>query len=159
MRAFPILLILLLASASQQQDFFPRIITIDGRLTRADYERHIEREFQVPAGTRRVEIEYAVSGAERRTVVDLGLRGPSGLRGWSGGSKRRIFVSALGATPGYLPGADGQTVEWIRNGERIATQPVGAGGLRRVVEARDGDWFSVVVRAAAGRVTVFANAI
>ena len=105
MRAFPILLILLLAPASQQQEFFPRIITIDGRLTRADYERHIEREFQVPAGTRRVEIEYAVSGAERRTVVDLGLRGPSGLRGWSGGGKRSIFVSALGATPGYLPGA------------------------------------------------------
>lgn len=105
MRAFPILLILLLAASSQQQDFFPRIITIDGRLTRTDYERHIEREFQVPAGTRRVEIEYAVSGAERRTVVDLGLRGPSGLRGWSGGGKRSIVVSALGATPGYLPGA------------------------------------------------------
>lgn len=105
MRAFPILLILLLATPSQQQEFFPRIITIDGRLTRADYERHLEREFQVPAGTRRVEIEYAVSGAERRTVVDLGLRGPSGLRGWSGGGTRSMFVSALGATPGYLPGA------------------------------------------------------
>lgn len=105
MRAFPILLILLLATPGRQQDFFPRIITLDARLTRADYERHIEREFQVPAGTRRVEIDYAVSGAERRTVVDLGLRGPSGLRGWSGGGKHSIFVSALGATPGYLPGA------------------------------------------------------
>jgi len=104
-RTFPTLLVLLLAASSQQQGVFPSTITIDGRLTRADYERHIEREFQVPAGTRRVEIEYAVSGAERRTVVDLGLRGPSGLRGWSGGGKRSIFVSALGATPGYLPGA------------------------------------------------------
>ena len=52
----------------------------------------------------KLEIEYAVSGADRRTVVDLGLRGPSGLRGWSGGGKRSIMVSALGATPGYLPG-------------------------------------------------------
>ena len=39
MRAFPILLLLLLTSTGQQQEFFPRIITIDGRLTRADYER------------------------------------------------------------------------------------------------------------------------
>lgn len=104
MRAFPILLLLLLTSTGQQQDFFPRIITIDGRLTRADYERLIEHEFQVPTGTQRIEIEYAVTGADRRTVVDLGLRGPSGLRGWSGGGKRSIFVSALGATQGYLPG-------------------------------------------------------
>ncbi len=106
MRTFAILLVLLLTRTSQPQDvFFPHTIRLDGRLTRADYERLFERSFAVPPGTRRIEIEYAVAGADRRTVVDLGLRGPSGLRGWSGGGKRSIFVSALGATPGYLPGA------------------------------------------------------
>lgn len=105
MRAFPLLLVLLLAAPRQQQDVFPRTTIIDGRLTRSDYERLFERTFDVPPGTRRIEIEYTVSGADRRTVVDLGLRGPSGLRGWSGGGKRSIFVSALGASPGYLPGA------------------------------------------------------
>ncbi len=74
-------------------------------LTSADYERLFEQPFDVPAGVRRVEVAYRVSGGEARTVVDLGLRSPSGLRGWSGGSRSRIWVSALGATPGYLPGA------------------------------------------------------
>lgn len=74
-------------------------------LTHADYERLLEQPFDVPAGVRRVEVAYEVSGVAERTVVDLGLRGPDGLRGWSGGSRRRIWVSRLGATPGYLPGA------------------------------------------------------
>ena len=77
----------------------------DITLTSADYERLFEQPFDVPAGVRRVEVAYRVSGSDVRTVVDLGLRSPSGLRGWSGGSRSRIWVSALGATPGYLPGA------------------------------------------------------
>ena len=101
MRTFPFLLILLLTGASRQQDIFPKTIIIDGRLTRADYERLIEREFEVPAGTRRVEIDYVVSGSERRTVVDLCLRGPAGLRGWSGGSKRSsVSDNAFQLRPG-----------------------------------------------------------
>ena len=78
--------------------------TYSGTLTRADYERLFERAFDVPPGHGGVEVEYAVTGAAERTVVDLGLRGPSGLRGWSGGGQRRIWVSALAASPGYLPG-------------------------------------------------------
>lgn len=74
-------------------------------VTRDDYERLLEVPFDVPAGTRRVEVSYVATGADARTVIDLGLRGPSGLRGWSGGSLTRIWVSALGASPGYLPGA------------------------------------------------------
>lgn len=77
---------------------------LSGTLTGFDYERLFERTFEVPAGTRRVEVEYAVTGSAERTVVDLGLRGPSGLRGWSGGAHRRVWVSALGASAGYLPG-------------------------------------------------------
>ena len=78
--------------------------TFTRALTFADHERLLEQPFDVPAGTRRIDVSYVVSGAAERTVVDLGLRGPSGLRGWSGGSRSRIWVSALGATPGYLPG-------------------------------------------------------
>ncbi len=74
-------------------------------LTSADYERLFEQPFDVPAGVRRVEVAYRVSGGDARTVVDLGLRSPSGLRGWGGGSRSRIWVSALSATAGYLPGA------------------------------------------------------
>lgn len=58
-----------------------------------------------------------------------------------------------------LQGAEGQVVEWIRNGEPFASQPVDAGRLRRVVGASDGDWFTVRVRDGAGRTTLIANAI
>lgn len=83
----------------------------------------------------------------------------------SGGAVYQMGDTIPAAPPGgvtlqvELRAADGQSVEWMRNGEPFAAQPVGAGRLRRMVEARDGDWFSVVVRDAAGRVTVFANAI
>lgn len=83
----------------------PRRLTFTRTLTDADYERLIEQPFEVPLGTRRVEVGYRVSGTEARTVVDLGLRSPSGLRGWSGGSRSTIWVSALGASQGYLPGS------------------------------------------------------
>ena len=83
----------------------PRLLTFTRTLTDGDYERLIEQPFEVPPGTRRVEVSYRVSGSDARTVVDLGLRGPSGLRGWSGGARSTIWVSALGASQGYLPGA------------------------------------------------------
>ena len=80
------------------------VVTVSRTLTVEDYERLLEVPFEVPPGTARIEVSYRVSGSAARTVVDLGLRGPSGLRGWSGGSRAMILVSALGATPGYLPG-------------------------------------------------------
>jgi hypothetical protein len=83
---------------------FPRTITMDGTLSFADYERLIEREFDVPSGTRRIEVELSYTGADRRTVIDGGLRSPFGLRGWGGGRTGQVIVSALTTTPGYLPG-------------------------------------------------------
>lgn len=104
MRAPVLLLSLLLIAPGRQQGQTDSTITLRGELTFADYERLFEREFDVPAGTRRIQVDYEVTGADRRTVVDLGLRGPSGFRGWSGGGKSSVFVSALGATYGYLSG-------------------------------------------------------
>ncbi len=37
-------------------------------------------------------------------VVDLGLIGPQGFRGWSGGARDLVTVGPDRATPGYLPG-------------------------------------------------------
>jgi PHP domain len=48
----------------------------------------------------RAELEYERSGA----VIDLGCFGPSGFRGWSGGSRRSFVIGPDAATPGYLPG-------------------------------------------------------
>jgi len=92
------------ALAQQAPHFFPRTLTFEGRLTHGDYERLFEQPFEVPAGTRRLEIVVTNTGRERRTVLDVGLRGPGGFRGWSGGRSETIQVSPLTATPGYLPG-------------------------------------------------------
>lgn len=37
-------------------------------------------------------------------AIDLGLWGPDGFRGWSGGARRDVVVATTVATPGYLPG-------------------------------------------------------
>ncbi len=81
-----------------------RWVTIDGELTEHDYERLFERAFTVPPGTERIEVSLDYTGAAERTVLDLGLRGPGGFRGWSGGGPQTINVSELGASYGYLPG-------------------------------------------------------
>lgn len=83
---------------------FPHTVTFAGTLSAADYERLFEQRFEVPAGTRRIELAVTHTGRERRTVLDVGLRGPRGFRGWSGGRAETVIVSGVTATPGYLPG-------------------------------------------------------
>jgi hypothetical protein len=96
--------------AVDQYEDFARVLRdtrastqLTGVLTYDDYERLFEREFDVPPGTERLELELRYDEADR-TVIDLGLRGPSGVRGWSGGGLRRIFVSSHSASYGYTPG-------------------------------------------------------
>jgi hypothetical protein len=79
-------------------------VLIEGVLTRDDYERVLERAFIVPAGTERIDIDLTYQDAER-TVIDLGLRGPAGFRGWSGGGPQQAWVAAHSAAYGYSPGA------------------------------------------------------
>lgn len=80
-------------------------IVLEGRIDGRDHESYREVPFAVPDGTARITIEFDYSGREDRTVIDLGLLGPDGFRGWSGGNKRSFTVSAHDATPSYLPGA------------------------------------------------------
>jgi hypothetical protein len=47
-----------------------------------------------------VELSYDRSSA----VIDLGLLGPGGFRGWSGGARTFVHVAEHWATPGYVPG-------------------------------------------------------
>jgi hypothetical protein len=79
-------------------------IVIRGELTRNDYQRLLEEPFNVPPGTARVEVALSYTGADQKTVIDLGLRSPQEFRGWSGGGPQTIFVGATRASYGYLPG-------------------------------------------------------
>lgn len=79
-------------------------IVLAGELTGADNRTYVAAPFQVPAGVHRVTVEFAYTGREDRTTIDLGLFDPYGFRGWSGGNKSRFTLSATDATPSYLPG-------------------------------------------------------
>lgn len=77
--------------------------SVTGELTRADFETYREVPFAVPAGVDRITVRLAYDKAEK-TVVDLGLWDPARFRGWSGGTRDRMTVSATDASPGYLTG-------------------------------------------------------
>lgn len=79
-------------------------LTLTGTMTGADHETYREVPFRLPAGTVRLTVEFAYTGKEQRSVIDLGLRDPVRFRGWSGGNKARFVVEEADATPSYLPG-------------------------------------------------------
>lgn len=78
---------------------------LEGTITREDHEGVLELPFDVPLGTRGLTLDLDQDGKAAHTVLDLGLRGPDGLRGWSGGALTHIWLGPLSAAPGYLPGA------------------------------------------------------
>jgi hypothetical protein len=79
-------------------------ISLTGKLNRSDYERLFERNFKVLPGTRQLKISLTYTGGDHGTVIDLGLRGPAGFRGWSGGGIQTIELGPTFASYGYLPG-------------------------------------------------------
>jgi hypothetical protein len=58
--------------------------------------------FDVPDEVGAVEIQMTYA-ARPGAVLDLGLEGPRGYVGWSGGGRSRVVVSQGWATPGYVP--------------------------------------------------------
>ena len=64
----------------------------------------IERAFTVPAGVESLAIEPSVTTVDRAGLIEIGVRSPSGLRGWSGERRAPIVLSRLSASYGYLPG-------------------------------------------------------
>jgi len=79
-------------------------LTLTGAMTGADHQTYREVPFRVPAGVTRLTVEFAYTGKDQKSVIDLGLRDPQRFRGWSGGNKNRFTVSDSDATPSYLPG-------------------------------------------------------
>src|SRR3984893_13495793 len=72
--------------------------------------------FDVPTGIQRIDVStshdpFSLLGIGRN-VLDLGIFGPAGhelgnadgFRGWSGGARAGVMLSAVNATPGYLAG-------------------------------------------------------
>ena len=63
------------------------VIEIDGTLTAADRLTWIERPFDVPAGTARIDVETSFTDGDRGTALEFGLYDPVRFRGASRFSK------------------------------------------------------------------------
>lgn len=65
----------------------------------------------VPRGVREIEVSYSYDRPEPNlpsgtagNTLDLGVFGPDGFRGWSGGERSSFRIARSSATPGYLAG-------------------------------------------------------
>lgn len=88
---------------SESDPGLARTLTLTGTLTGADHQTYVEVPFDVPPGIERLTLSFEYDRADR-TVIDLGLYDPNGLRGWSGGNKSIVTVATSDATPSYVPG-------------------------------------------------------
>ncbi len=102
-------------------------------------DRYVQIPFDIPPGTTRIDIELKYDRANGENVVDVGLLEPGSLdlgtkafRGWTGGERSAIFVSAVDATPGYWPGPI-QAGQWNVG---LGLYKVGAAGVDVEVAVR-----------------------
>lgn len=79
-------------------------LLLEGVVTGADHEKYRRTPFELPPGVERLVVAFEQDGKDQRTVIDLGIEDPHGLRGASGGNKAVFTLSASDATPSYLPG-------------------------------------------------------
>ena len=109
---FPLSALVILAAACASQPgpvapaplAEPQTITLTGTVTRDDFPSYLELPFTVPPGVERLTLSYDYEHKGDGVTLDLGLRDPDGLRGWSGSNKTDVMLSAWGATPSYRPG-------------------------------------------------------
>lgn len=59
-------------------------------------------DFDVPAGTREIEIRH--DDLSETNILDFGLDDPKGYRGWGGGTSEPAIVSDVSASRAYVPG-------------------------------------------------------
>ncbi|MBB6671342.1 CehA/McbA family metallohydrolase [Cohnella nanjingensis] len=73
-------------------------------IDKTEEKTYPEVPFAVEGDVERIEVRYAYERPDGRTVIDIGLRSPERIVGWSGGARASFFVGLDTATPGYLAG-------------------------------------------------------
>ena len=86
-------------------------VVIEGTITAADRLAWMERPFEVPAGTVRIDVETSFTERDRGTALEFGVYDPVRFRGASRFSKSGFFISRRTATPSYYAG-DLQPGRW-----------------------------------------------
>lgn len=64
--------------------------------------KYIEVPFSVNENIEKITVSYVVK--DQQSVIDIGIRDPLRVRGWSGGARDSFYLSTQDATPGYLSG-------------------------------------------------------
>ena len=93
------------AAAQTPAQGSPADLVLTGDVSGTQNQTYIEVPFTVPAGIRRISVDFQFTGKEQRSVLDLGIADPQRFRGASGGNKSHFTISETDATPSYLPGA------------------------------------------------------
>ncbi|MFC4022297.1 CehA/McbA family metallohydrolase [Oceanobacillus longus] len=74
-------------------------------ITNGEQLQYIEVPFELTEDIINIHIKYAVKNkSKEECVVDLGIRDPYRVRGWSGGARSEIEIGSKVSTPGYLSG-------------------------------------------------------
>jgi hypothetical protein len=81
-----------------------RDIVLEGTLAASDRLTWIERPFEVPPGTARLDVVMTYADRERGTAIEFGAYDPQRFRGASRTSKTAFFIAETAATPSYQPG-------------------------------------------------------
>lgn len=79
-------------------------------------------DFEVPPGIAEIEVRH--ESLTPGNVIDWGLQGPNGVRGWGGGNEEPAIVGALAASRSYLPGEiEPGTWQVVLGKARLTTAP------------------------------------
>lgn len=90
---------LLLPQVARAEDQW---ITLDGTVQPTGLDHELVA-FTVPEGFHEIEIDHE-NVTQMGTILDWGLQGPEGFRGWGGGNVEPAVVGELAASRSYLPG-------------------------------------------------------
>ncbi len=79
-------------------------LSLNRWIAKEEEKTYLELPFMVEGQIERIEVQYSYERRDGSTVIDIGLRSPERIVGWSGGARNSFFVGLDKATPGYLAG-------------------------------------------------------
>ncbi len=79
-------------------------LVLNGNVSRADFQTYKFVPFTVPEGTKRITVDFSYTGAEQKTVLNIGIFDEKEFRGWAGGGNKIFTIAATDASPSFLPG-------------------------------------------------------
>jgi hypothetical protein len=78
------------------------IITFERWIEKKEEQTYLEVPFDMGHDIEALEIQYEYTDKGNGAVIDIGLRSPQRIVGWSGGARSSFLVGEEKATPGYL---------------------------------------------------------